>query len=217
MLIKLLRKVIVCFSLIICLIFSPSLPLLATQIIDIEEIPTEQAGTYPITITYQADDGTLYEEVIYVTVHYPRTIEYKDLNEAIDAHDIELSANVFDQLTNEELIHLAGAHAWRLSDGTVQPITSIIRQQNYNGLGIHQVSFSTAKGTTVIINVVYRETEFIMQNKISYFNFATEESYFVFAEVTLSGIVLIILVVLFYSRSMRQKTNEISDLLFQKK
>lgn len=119
-----------------------------------EELSEYRAGTYPVLIKYYDEaSGQTLEKVVYMTVYYPNTITDTENNEAIDAMDVLLDADVVKGLSQQELIAKAQARAWRLSDGSSVEITDAVVE--YVGGGAdnseYSVTFRTAAGTSNVV------------------------------------------------------------------
>ena len=193
-----------------------SISLYGAQVNPQFEMDFESAGTYPVPIFYETEEGERIEKTIMVTIYYPKTVENpKDL-EAIDAHDIELSEDVFSSLSNEELIRLSSAHAWSLVMGDALEITQIIRKKVDNLNGIYEVTFATAKGTAVTIQVLCQSKAVNTVNTQKYFYFSSQRKYFFYWVFMIIILILCIISTIYYMKKMRKNAESIDSLLYEK-
>lgn len=163
----------------------------------------EEAGTYPVRL--QIQDGRVTEErIVYVTVTFPRTIVSEVYQEAIDAYDFELAQATIDELSNEQLIALARAHAWSTYDGHAIAITDVQVSGSASG---YLVSFATELGTSITVNArVVPEVIFADAKSYYYSGFGLLQEY-TFLIVTFLIILFLVLPIIFltllYFRSQR--------------
>ena len=123
----------------------------AEEIDVIEEI--EEAGTYFIEVATKDSTGNEIVKVIRMNVLFPKTVISVENQEGIDAHDITIEKNKITTLASDELIVLAGAHAWSTVDGRRIPIKHIVLEEAMEKGVDYIITFSTEKGTSTTIKV----------------------------------------------------------------
>ncbi|GBU11382.1 hypothetical protein AwErysi_09980 [Erysipelotrichaceae bacterium] len=126
----------------------------------------ENAGSYPVTFSIWDEElGEEVEKTIFVTIIRPKTVINEQTGEAIDAKDILIGHNTAKNLSSEDLIAHAQAHAWDLRDGSPVAVVAaqveIIDREN----GFYRVIFSTEKGTATQINMIETKAPLTPQNE----------------------------------------------------
>lgn len=133
-------------------IFFTAMPVHARtpEIISAEELKeVRQAGTYLVYM--KADEASL-ENLVKVTVTFPYTIINKTVGEGIDGSDFEYQDEEVKDMSLQDLVAKANVYAWDLEDGSDVPITKSEVEGEHGE--VMEVSFSTAKGTTITIQAV---------------------------------------------------------------
>jgi hypothetical protein len=159
-----------------------------------------EAGTYPVTLYYTTPSGEQVNETVYITVYFPRTITDETVQEGIDASDLEIEKNLYNKLSDTDLIHLTKAHAWSLLNGSTIPLQVQKRETIDAKLGLHKVTFTTINGTTITVNILEKDAIILTQTS-NYLNLSTPEiinTHNVF-EIIFLAFLLIPLVLLFNS------------------
>lgn len=176
---------------------------------------TTEAGTYPIDLIYEDENGVQTKRTIYVTIAHRRTQENNDAAEAIDAYDLELNIGEFSKLSDTELIQLAKAKAWNTKNGQAILIPIVERQIIDKNAGIYEASFKTAKGTATTIHITELENMY-MQIGDKYLNY--EMNYVVTVFSIISLILVIFLLIIFYLniKSTVKEVDEVTNLLQDK-
>src|SRR5699024_8853237 len=105
------KLISICLSIFIILFFSISFYTQSPILDDSTLEQAEEAGTYPVEVSYVSENGESIKKTIYITIYFPKTEKNDVFNEAIDATDVFLNEKSFKELTDNELIQLANAHA----------------------------------------------------------------------------------------------------------
>lgn len=113
-----------------------------------------EAGTYPLTVQHVDEHGNTVKKEINVTVLFPYSIENKAANEAIDAHDFFYLVGTLEKMSKEELVELAGAHAWNTQTGSNILIENVTVEPQEGDTGISIVTYTTKNDTRVAVNAV---------------------------------------------------------------
>ena len=113
-----------------------------------------EAGTYPLTVEHVDENGNTIKKEINVTVLFPYSVENKAANEAIDAHDFFYLVGTLEKMSTEELITLAGAHAWNTQTGSKIPIENITIERQDDDVGTNTVTYITKNNTKVAVKAV---------------------------------------------------------------
>lgn len=208
-------KSIACFV----LLAQPVLPFFAQTKIteDTSRTQTEEAGTYPVEIVYTTDDGRNLKKTVYITIRYPKTNTSELIGEGIDAMDVSLDPEIFEKLTDEDIIKLAKAHAWLLVDGSNIPITVANKKHINNNPNIYEVTFATANALSV--TVTFSETTVPLMQQIghNYTNFSGIKGYYWFFSSMVPIILNIIIIAnLFSLYKLQREEKEVNRLLHTK-
>jgi hypothetical protein len=167
-------------------------PTLAEEAIPIEDI--ERAGTYLVEVVSIDEQGNRHIIVVRMTIRFPRTVINLENQEGIDAHDIVIERNKVQYLDSLDLIQSAGAHAWSLIDGRSVAITTITLQE-VRAAGIdYTVTFATALGTAITINI-FEVDEIVLGLANNFVNF-DEVQFMGFQNITDISIVIGVLILL---------------------
>lgn len=161
----------------------------AEEIDVIEEI--EEAGTYFIEVATKEGTGNEIVKVVRMNVLFPKTVISIENQEGIDAHDITIEKNKITTLASDELIALAGAHAWSLVDGRKIPIKHIVLEKAVEKGVDYTITFSTEKGTSTTIKV-YEVEQQVLGLGNSYINLQ-ELQYTNIVYVSLFAVLLIVI------------------------
>ena len=181
------------------------------EIINIDDTQVaENAGSYPITITYRDENGKETTEEIYVTIYAPRTTVYN--GEAIDAHDIELTTDIVSDLSDTDLIKLANAKAWLTQNGTPVPITKVEKKRISTSR--YQITFTSQNNAVATINLVIHQitTEEMFEKEV-YFYFTSHRNYFYVLLIILLLIFCIMLITMLHAKKMKRNKEELHQML----
>lgn len=209
---KLLKFLLCLFC--IPLLTSNPLPLLTQtdrEIINIDDTQiTENAGSYPVTITYRDENGKETTEEIYVTIYAPRTIVYN--GEAIDAHDIELTTDIVADLTDTDLIKLANAKAWLTKNGASVPIAKVEKKRMNTSR--YEITFTSQNNAAATINLVIRPitTEEMFEKEI-YFYFLSHRRYFYILLFIFLLILCVMMTTMYHAKKMKRHKEELQKML----
>lgn len=187
------------------------------KIYTVEEIEViEEAGTYPVRISYtNSETGVTVEDIIYLTVSHQRTIVNETLQEAIDAHDIEIKKGYFDKLSDQELMYLTNAKAWQLQNGQKIEIKNVDRDEKNADINRYKVTFSTEQGTNITVHVI-ESSEVIISKNEEYYSFL-EFPYIFYFELALTIIIVFPLIALILSYWwMQREVGETEKVLYRK-
>lgn len=180
-------------------------------------VPITEAGTYPVTLYYQDEQGEACH-VIYITLKQRHTIEHVDGQEAINAHDLEIPAGYFEQLTDDDLILLTKARAWKIPSNQTVPITTVTRELKNTNIQLYNVTFMTTKGTQTTISVVETPEAFVrgLNSSDTFLNLEGMESYVTIQNILASLLLIIpILILLFNYFKSKKDINYINTLLYK--
>lgn len=215
------RKIMNMILSLCVLILAPAIPLFTTNetitIIDSSYTEAKEAGTYPIIYQYKDKEGNIVaEDIAYLTLTYQRTVVNAEAKEGIDAHDLTIRKGYFEQLTDDDLILLTGAHAWLLTNGESVAIASVSRQAVSNKIDTYQVTFKTAKETMTIVNVVEVENLVMPVDDTTVFNITGFNNH-AYSLLLLSAIFVILPLFLISNYfSVNKKINLVHKLLHDK-
>ncbi|TLG73896.1 hypothetical protein [Culicoidibacter larvae] len=177
----------------------------------------DEAGTYPIEVSAVDKNGTVVKKTIYVTVLFEKTVINKEVQEAIDAHDVLVESGVFRQLSNDDLIRITNAHAWQTNDGSTVPITSVLTHVIDEAAGKYQVTFATELGSAITVNVYETDKKILPVSNIYLnpedFGIINNFQTFFFFILLLILVPIIIFVVQYYI--IRREQKEVEDLLYR--
>lgn len=179
----------------------------------------DEAGTYPIEVSSTDENGKVISKTIYVTVLFEKTVVNKEVQEAIDAHDVLIESGLFRQLSNDDLIRITNAHAWHTDDGSTVPITSVITHVVDEASGKYQVSFATELGSTITVNVYESEKKILPVSNVylnpENFGIINNFQTFFFFILLLILLPIIIFIVQYYI--IRREQKQVEDLLYREK
>lgn len=118
-----------------------------------------ELGSY--SISFSTLKGTTV--TVRVTVRSNAVINSEN-QERISANDFVISVNQAATVSDQTLIELANATAASTVDGTAVAITSIDKTDLTGKMGIYPVTFSTAKGTSITVNVTVKNSVVVNPN-----------------------------------------------------
>jgi len=174
------------------------------------------AGTYPVEINYTNNQtGQMVTDIIYVTIYHQRTVANPDVDEAIDAHDIEIQVGYFDKLSDQDLIYLTNARAWYTSNGRSIAISTINRNTQNAAIGRYQLTLATVNGTATTVNVIER-TEVLINNQEQYFSFQNFSYIYYFELIIIATILTPFIAMLLIYFKIKKNVDSTDDLLFEK-
>lgn len=153
----------------IVLLSSMLLPVSAVEEV-VEPESIEEAGTYFVELYVINEEGNKESKIIKLTIRFPNTVLNEVNGEGIDAHDIQLVNQDITSLTDEDYIHLSGAHAWDLETGKRVAITTVVFKTSKFSGADYDVTFQTEKGTSITIQL-YLFDEGYMYLSDHYFHF----------------------------------------------
>lgn len=109
-------------------------------------------GVYDVTFT-TAKGTSITVKAIVDYINIPVGNE----DEMIIADNLSLTLAQAASLTESEAIDFASAYAWKITDGSQVPITTVDISQVQAVQGYYPVTFTTAKGTTITVQAVVGE------------------------------------------------------------
>ncbi len=180
------------FVVIVVLLFGLMVtPLSARTVITLDELKeVETAGTYFVEIYTNDLQGNRVSKVVSVTVKFPRTVV--SIGQGIDATDLRISKQMFDQMDEKSWIEQAKAHAWLIETGESIPV--IQSRVESIGNGQFRVYFKTGSGVETFSFVQVVDQEVISDTlKPVFINPTTKEVFKQFNLQMLTGLFILIL------------------------
>lgn len=113
---------------------------------DLEDV--DEAGSYQVMVTVEVNGETITQPTTLI-ITLPKTVIRS--KEGIDAHDFTTTIETVKRGDAQELIRLAGAHAWSLDDGSDVPIVHITIKNETISNGLYEIIFTTKQGTEIQI------------------------------------------------------------------
>ena len=110
-----------------------------------------------ISVNHAISDPNDENNKINVVFKGDKVKKSKGNDEGITAADFKINTKDVKKITDEQLIEAASAQAWVLSNGDPVPVTKVDRGKLTNKQGTYDITFSTAKGTSVKIECEVRD------------------------------------------------------------
>lgn len=202
----------------ISLFLLPSSLLTASNVEVVSEPDYEaiyEAETYPIIFRFTDDNGNVVEKEIRVTVKFQRTNENEAYKEVIDAHDVVIGKGLIEEFSNEQLLYLVKARAWRTD--TNEAVSVSVEKFTRTATDYHELIVTTENGTKTTVHIF--ESEFAGESTlVQYFDFYEKNNWgysmFTFA----TGVLVVVPMLIFaFSFGHVQKEIEVLQKIFYKK
>ena len=206
------------YAILICCVFQNSFLTVSaeeeTEIVeDLDSI--DESGTYFFEVYSYDENGKPFSEILKVTITYPNTILNREEREGIDAQDVKVEKGTITNLSNQELITLANAHAWDLDTGKLIEIETVTLSKVNDYSADYTIVFSTAKGTSIQVNAYeFEEVHLLLKNNTTKTS-SIWNSYLRSLSVVLILLIVIpiILVIISFINAVR-KARQVNDTLY---